>query len=82
MSTIISNSDLQKNSGKLSRMISEKEVIVTTHGKPKMVIVPYFEENQEWLEDYFEQYEIWKNQKTLKKELSESKKSGKSDFVL
>jgi hypothetical protein len=82
MATIISNSELQKNPGKLAKIVGEKGVILTTHGVPKMMVVPYYEDSDLWLEDYLENYEIWKNQKMLKQEMSDSKASGISDLII
>lgn len=82
MPTILSNSEFQKNPGKLSQIVFEKGAILTTHGTPKMVVMPYFEESDELLEEYFEHFELWKNRKKLQKEMADSKQSGESDFSL
>ncbi len=59
-----------------------KGIIVTSHGKPKMLMVPYFEESDELLDEYLEHYEMWKNRKKLKSDAAASLASGESDFVL
>jgi len=82
MAIIITSSALQKNIGKIPRSVQKKPCIMTTNGKPTMVLLPYFEDNEELLEEYFEQFEIAMNQKALQKELKESSESGLSDLVI
>ena len=76
--TIITKSDLQKNIGSLAG----KAYTVVNRGKPEFFIVPYFEGNEAWLEDYIEEYEMSKNRTKLKKELQESLESGESSFSI
>jgi hypothetical protein len=47
-----------------------------------MVLLPYFENNDDIIDDYLEQYEINKNSKNLKKQIQESLDSGLSDLVI
>ncbi len=83
MNTIVSTSDIQKNIWALSRKMEQKRSItVVKNGKAKMVILPYFENNDDLIEDYLEEYEIQQNQKKLEKELQDSEKSGISDFSI
>lgn len=82
MNAIISTSDLQKNIGRLSREIDAKSFTVINNGKPKMVVLPYFEENSSLIEEYLEEYQMKRNQKKLQKELQESLESGVSNFSI
>jgi len=55
--------------GKISREIGEFYYTVLNRGVPKIVILPYFEGNEDFIDDYLERYEIEKNRTKLKKEL-------------
>ena len=78
----ISNSELQKNIGKISHIVENDYLLVNNRGKQKMVILPYFEENEDLIADYMEDYFIYKNKKKLQKEAEDSLKSGLSDLVI
>ena len=80
--TLINNSELQKNVGRFAREIDNGAFTVINRGKPKMVILPYFEDSNDLVEDYLESYLISKNRKKLKKELQDSLDSGISDFKI
>lgn len=82
MPTIITNSQLQRNPSSIRKGLEKNACIVTAHGRPKMIILPYFENSDEWIEDYYEDLEIERNREKLKKELKESDESGLSDFEL
>ena len=82
MPFIISNTELQKNPSRLAHQLEKRGAIVTLHGKPHMLMLPFFDESDEWTENYLEEFAIWKNKKNLQKELLASKKSGVSDFSL
>ena len=73
---IISTKQMQQKTGEISSKINETAYIVTSHGVGKMVIVPYFDGCDEWIEDYMEDYEIMINKNKLQKELKESLDSG------
>lgn len=76
--TIITKTALQKNIGK----IKSGSYIVVNGGKPESIILPYFEGNEEWIENYLEEYEIMKNSKNLQREMKKSLASGKSNLVI
>jgi len=82
MNKVISNSHFQKIIGKISREIGNFYYTVVNRGIPKMVILPYFEGNEEFIEDYLEKYEIEKNKENIQKELQESLESGIDDFKI
>lgn len=82
MPIIITNSEFQKNVGKISRTIGEKPYVVTNNGKAKMIVLPYFELSDELVEDYMEDMEMWQNREKLKEKYKKSLESGISDFVI
>jgi len=84
MVKIITNSQLQKNVSKISKDLqnSKKPLIITTHGQAKMFILPYFEDGDEVLEEYFENYEMWKNKKKLQERYKQSSQSGESNLKI
>jgi hypothetical protein len=47
-----------------------------------MVMLPYFENNEEFIDDYLEEYEIRKNRIKLQKEMQDSMSSGLSDLLI
>lgn len=75
---ILTKSQLQKNIGKLEN----KAYIIVNRGTPESIIVPYFEGNEEWIEEYLENFEIAKNKENLMKKTKKSLKSGLSDLVI
>jgi len=79
---IISNSELQKKIGSISKNIDTEFYTVTTRGKPKMMLVPYFDEGRDLIDDYMEEFLLWKNHKMLKEEAEASLKSGLSDLEI
>lgn len=82
MPRIITTSELQKHIGKLLEFVGNSWAIVTSRGKAKVVVLPYFDHNDEAVGDYLENYEMYKNAKKLRKELQESYDSGPSDLVM
>ncbi len=82
MPTIITNSQFQRNPRNISEQLDKKGCIVTNHGVPKMIVLPYFEQSDDFMEEYYEQFEISQNQQKLKAELEKSKKGGDSSFQL
>jgi prevent-host-death family protein len=80
MPKIIPITQAQKDMAKLAKSVHQDFVIVTTHGKGKMVLLPYFEEGHDLLEDYMEDYEIHQNKGALQKRWKASSESGFSDF--
>lgn len=82
MIKIVTTSELQKNIGKLLLWIGRASVIVTNRGKASAVVLPYFSENDEAVAQYMEDYEMYRNAVTLKKELRASHESGRSDLAI
>lgn len=82
MPKIITTSELQKKIGSLLAWISKHAVIVTNRGKAKVVMLPYFEESDEVIERYMEDYEMYRNADKLKKELQESYDSGIASLIV
>ena len=82
MPKIVTISELQKNIEKLLLWVGHSSVIVTNRGKAKAIVLPYFEESDDVIADYLEEYEMRKNAKKLRKKLQESLDSGLSDLVI
>lgn len=82
MSRIITTSELQKNIGSLSSHTQKDYTIVTSRGKASVVILPYFEDNDEVIQEYLEIYEIQKNAKKLQKKYKRASQSEDSDLVI
>lgn len=78
----INNSELQKNIGKISKSIKDDYLLVNTRGKPTMVVLPYFQENDDLIADYMEDYFIAKNKKKIQEEAKKSLASGLSDLKI
>jgi hypothetical protein len=47
-----------------------------------MMLVPYFDEGRDLIDDYMEEFLLWKNHKMLKEEAEASLKSGLSDLEI
>lgn len=77
---IISNTELQKHIGSISKNIENDFFTVTARGKPKMMLVPYFSEGSDMIDDYMEEYLLWKNREKLQAEAQRSLDSGLSDL--
>lgn len=82
MVKIITTSDLQKQIGQLKSFVAKSWTIVTNNGKPTAVILPYYEENEQAVEDYLEDCEMYKNAPALRKRWRESLESGISNFKI
>jgi PHD/YefM family antitoxin component YafN of YafNO toxin-antitoxin module len=82
MAKIITTSQLQKTIGQLVAYVSQSWVVVTKKGRPTVVMLPYFDDNEDAIADYLEEYEIEKNKVVLQARLKESFDSGVSDFVI
>ncbi len=82
MNQIVTVAELQKNTSKITKAGSTSSVIITSHGKGRNVLLPYFEGAQEFIEDYLEAYEIKKNNDFLKSEINASAKSGLSELTI
>lgn len=82
MPRIITTSELQKHIGKLLEFVGNSWAIVTSRGKAKVVMLPYFDANDKAIEDYLEDYEMHQHADQLKKELQASYDSGPSDLVM
>jgi len=82
MTTIINTTDLQKNVWTVSREIYKKNFIVTNKWRWRLRVLPYFDWSDEYLEEYFENLEIFLNREKLKNQMEESKESWKSNLVI
>lgn len=82
MARIITTTQMQQKIGQISDTVDKVAYIVTNRGEAKMVILPYYDGCDEVIEDYMEDYEIWKNREKLQKEIEESLASGRSDLII
>lgn len=82
MASILTTSQVQQKIGEISANIGKKSYIITNRGEGRMVILPYFDGCDEFIDDYMEEYEISKNRDQLKSELLVSKKSGNSKLKI
>ena len=82
MSTKITTSQLQQKIGKITEYIKQKSYIVTNRGEGKMIILPYYDGCDRFIEDYLEDYEIALNKEKLEKEFEKSLNSGESNLVI
>ena len=82
MSKIVTTSELQKKIVQLTSYPEKDFIIVTSRGKAKVVILPYFEDNDEAISDYLETYEMKNNEKNLKARYREASQSQDSDLVI
>lgn len=82
MSKIVTTAEVQKKIGKISKTIEIEAYIVTSHGKGKMVMLPYFDGCDEALNDYMEDFEMAQNKEKLQKKYEKSSNSGESDLTI
>ena len=82
MFRIITISEMQKKIGKIIKDVKNTNYLITSRGKAKAVIVPYFEGCEEMIEDFIEDCEMYQNKDALEKEARESLASGESDLVI
>lgn len=73
---------MQQEIGKISANIGKNAYIVTNKGKGRMVLLPYFDGCDRYLEDYMEDYEMYSNKDKLQKRLQKSLDSGPSDLII
>lgn len=80
MATIVNTSTLQKTIGQLLGSITRSWLIVTNKGKARAIVLPYFDDNEEAVEQYLEEYEMSLNAPKLRRELRASLQSGLSSL--
>ncbi|MBT4917192.1 hypothetical protein HON58_02020 [Candidatus Peregrinibacteria bacterium] len=82
MNRIVTTSEVQQKIGQITKSIDVETYIVTSHGKGKMILLPYFDGCDKNMADYMEDYEMMKNQGVLQKRYSESSGSGESSLII
>lgn len=82
MAKIITTSELQKTIGQIVSYVSQSWVVVTKKGRPTAIMLPYFDDNEEAIADYLEEYEMDKNRAVLQARFKKSVESGLSDLVI
>ncbi len=79
---IITNTELQKHIGVISKNIEHNSFTVTARGKPKMMLVPYFDGCADMIDDYMEEFLLWKNKQKLQKQAQKSLNGGLSNLII
>ena len=82
MAKIITTSQLQRTIGQLLAYVTQSWVVVTKKGRPTAVMLPYFDDNEDAVSEYLEEYEMHTNRDALKARYRESAKSGLSELVI
>ncbi len=82
MARIITTTQMQQKIGQIADSIETTPYIVTNRGMGKIILLPYYDGCDEIIEDYMEDYEIWKNGDKLEKKWKASLDSGDSDLVI
>ncbi len=82
MNNTFSSSELKDNYRKIKDIISESFAIITSRGKANAVMLPYYEGNEDAINEYLESYEIWKNRELLCKRYDDSVNSGISGLKI
>lgn len=82
MAKIITTSQLQKTIGQLLNYLAQSWVVVTRKGRPTAVMLPYFDDNENAVSDYLEEYEMHVNREALVTRYKKSAESGKSALVI
>jgi len=82
MNKIINTTQLQQTIGKVAKDAENNPYIVVNRGKAKLVVLPYFDEGIEKIEEYFEDFRMQQNRDELKERYTTSSNSGSSDFVV
>ncbi len=80
MPKIITVTDLQKNIGKLLEFVGNGWAIITSRGKARVIMLPYFDDNDFSVEQYLEDYEMYAQATQLKGRYGASLQSGRSDL--
>ena len=82
MNNIVTTTEVQRKIGTITRSIDQETYIVTSHGKGKIVMLPYFDGCDRNMAEYMEDYEMIKNKAKLKAKYSKSRASGESDLII
>mgnify|MGYP007077515801 CR=1 FL=1 len=73
---------MQKQLGKVHASVQNSPIIVTNNGMGSFIVLPYFDDSDEAIDRYLEDYEMQCNKELLKESYRESKESGVSDFSI
>ena len=73
---------MQKKVGEITANIDKVSYIVTNRGKGKILMLPYFDGCDKWIDEYMEDFEMYCNKEKLQKDGIESMKSGDSDLTI
>ena len=82
MAKIITTTQLQKTIGQLLAYVTQSWVVVTKKGRPTAVMLPYFDDNEDAVSEYLEEYEMHSNREMLDARYKQSMESGPSKLVI
>lgn len=82
MSKIITTTQLQKHIGQCTADVQETSLIVTNNGEGRIVMLPYFDGCDDSVIEYMEDFEMSKNQSSLREKYAKSSRSGASDLTV
>ena len=82
MTKIITTSELQQTIGQVTEYASKSPVVVTNRGRAKLMILPYFDDNDDCVASYLEDFEMTRNKELLQSLYRDSAASGESDLVV
>lgn len=82
MAKIITTTQLQKTIGQLLNYVTQSWVVVTKKGRPTAVMLPYFDDNEDAVSEYLEEYELHVNREMLDARYKQSMESGRSKLVI
>ena len=79
---IVTTTQVQQKIGQISDSIEEKSYIVTNRGEWRIILLPYYDGCDQFIDNYMEDFEMRKNQKKLQEKYKASSKSGKSSLII
>ncbi len=82
MAKIVTTSQLQKAIGSLLSVVGKSWLVVTNKGNPRVVMLPYFDDNEGAIAEYMEEYEMNRQRVLLQERYARSKKSGCSHLAV
>lgn len=72
--------DLQRNSASITKEKTPSYII--RRWKPEWILLPFFTECDDFIEEYMEAYEMHKNREFLQEALKKSEASGIASFTI
>lgn len=82
MNHIVTTTQVQQKIGQISASIGETTYIITNRGQGKIVMLPYFDGCHDQIDEYMEDYEMYKNREKLTQRYKKSSESGDGSLVI